>query len=247
MLNILIPLGGQSSFFDNEEYPYPKPLIEINGRLMIELLIESFSSLHTPYRFIFIVQKNDCRKFHLNNTLKLLAGDQAVIIELSGDTKGAACSALMAIDYIDNTDALLISNGDQLLDLDMNVLLDFFEHQQSDGGVVCFTSVHPKWSYVRLDEQQKIIETAEKRPISKHAIAGLYYFRQGSDFVKAAMRSISNDANVNGLYFIAPALNEMVLDNKRLTVYQVDNDCYHSFYSPQKIKEYEMKFVRSKG
>jgi NDP-sugar pyrophosphorylase family protein len=245
MLNILIPLGGQSSFFDSDEYPYPKPLIEINGRLMIELVIESFSSIKEPYRFIFIVQQADCRKYHLDDTLRLLTDDTTEIIMLSGETKGAACSALMAINHIDTDDRLIISNGDQLLDLDMNSLLTFYADQESDGGVVCFKSVHPKWSYVRLDDNQQITETAEKRPISSNAIAGLYYFRRGADFVKAAMKSIEKDANVNGLYFIAPTLNEMVLDNKRLNVYKVGNDQYHSFYSPQKIKEYEMKRSRS--
>jgi len=241
MINILIPLGGKSAFFDVDEYPYPKPLIEINGKLMIELLIESFSSISEDHRFIFIVQQEDCRKFHLDSTLKLLTNNNCELVMLSNVTKGAACSALMAIDHIDNDDQLIISNGDQILDIDITAVLDHMKHNKSDAGVVCFESVHPKWSYVRLDENGSIMETAEKRPISKNAIAGFYYFSRGADFVRSAMKSIEKDANVEGFYFIAPVLNEMVLENKKLDIFKIDNNKYHSFYSPQKIKEYEAK------
>ncbi len=239
MINILIPLGGKSAFFDNEEYPFPKPLIEINGKLMIELLIDSFSNIEEEYKFIFIVQQEDCRKYHLDNTLKLLTNDKCEIVILDNLTKGAACSALMAIDHIDTHDKLIISNGDQVIDSDMNHILGFMEGKKSDAGVVCFESVHPKWSYVRLDENDCIVETAEKRPISKNAIAGFYYFRHGIDFVKSAMKSIEKDSSVDGFYYIAPTLNEMVLENKKLDIYKIENHRYHSFYSPQKIKEYE--------
>jgi dTDP-glucose pyrophosphorylase len=127
---------------------------------------------------------------------------------------------------------------------DLNEIFDCFEDKNIDAGVICFTSVHPKWSYVRLDENNKIVETAEKRPLSKNAIAGFYYFKHGSDFVQSAMKSIENDANVNGIYFTAPILNEMVLENKNLEIFKIDSNQYHSFYSPQKIKEYENQFNR---
>jgi hypothetical protein len=103
---------------------------------------------------------------------------------------------------------------------------------------VTFESIHPRWSYARTDADLHIIETAEKRPISKHAIAGLYYFRQGRDFVDSAMNMIKKDAHVNGTYFIAPTLNEMVLHNKKLTIYPIENSRYHTFYTPNKINEY---------
>lgn len=240
MINILIPLGGKSTFFDIEEYPFPKPFVEINGKLMIELLIDSFASISEDHKFIFIVQQDDCRKFHLDNTLQLITNNKCEIVVLNNLTKGAACSALMAIDHIDTEDKLIVSNGDQVIDGDMNQILGFFEDKKSDAGVVCFESVHPKWSYVRLDENDGIVETAEKRPISKNAIAGFYFFRHGADFVKSAMKSIEKDSSIDGLYYVAPTLNEMVLDNKRLDLYKIDNSRYHSFYSPQKIKEYEM-------
>lgn len=240
MINILIPLAGGANFFDSDEYPYPKPLIEILGRMMIEMVIANFQSLKVPHHFIFVINQRDVLKFHLDDTLNLLTDGNCHVVQLKGDTRGAACSALMAVDYIDNNERLIIANGDQFLDMDIENVISTFDEEESDGGVVTFNSVHPKWSYVRLNDKHEIIETAEKRPISNNAVAGFYYFRKGSDFVTSAMNSIEKDASVNGLYFVAPVMNEMVLQQKKLTIFKIDNNRYHSFYSPQKIKEYEM-------
>lgn len=241
MINILMPLAGRSVFFDGPEYHYPKPLIEIHGKTMIEWAINDYKKIREEKRFIFIVNASDCSKHHIDNVLSLLTDHQCEIIRLEKETKGAACSALMAIDYIDNEDRLIIGNSDQIFDEDLNAVLKFFEKRGADGGVICFNTVHPRWSYVRLDDNSKIVESAEKRPISTKAIAGFYYFKKGKSFVSAAMRSIEKGASVDGIYYIAPVFNEMVLESKNLEVYETDSDKYHTFYSPQKIEEFEQK------
>lgn len=238
MLNILIPMGG-SSDFDSEEYRYPKPLIEINGKPLIELVVDCLDKIQGEKRFIFIVNATDCQKYHLDSVLHLITGDSGIVIQLEKETKGAACSALMAIDFIDNNDALMISNGDHIFDCDLNSVVSEFESRCVDAGTICFDSVHPKWSFVRLDKNNKIIETAEKRPLSRNAIAGLYYFRRGSDFVRAAMKTIEKDASVNGRFYVAPTLNELVLEGKNLEIHLIPSSAYHNFYSPHKLKEYE--------
>ena len=243
MINILIPLGGKSSFFDSHEFPYPKPLIEIHNKTMIQLVIENFSGL-TGKKFIFVVNKADCDTHHLDDILSLLTDNQCEIVKLSGETKGAACSALMAIEHIDSQMQLIITNGDQVIDIDVPQVVQDFKGRLLDAGVITFESVHPKWSYIRADERGHITESAEKRPLSKNAIAGFYYFKHGSDFVKAATQSIAKDANVNGMYYIAPTLNEIVLANKVLGYHKIPAEKYHSFYSPQKIKEYEKELEK---
>jgi len=188
-----------------------------------------------------VVNDEDCRKHHLDNILNLLTNEQCQVIKIRKETKGAACSALLAIKHINNDDELIIANGDQIFMDDLNRVLEIHRTNNFDAAVIIFNSVHPRWSYVRLDDNSLVIETAEKRPFSKQAIAGFFYFKKGSFFIKAAMNMIKKDASVNGAFFIAPSLNEMVLDKKRIGVYTIDNDKYHTFHSPQKINEYEKK------
>lgn len=237
MINILIPLAGKNQFFPEAEYPFPKPLIEFNGKTMIEHIIDNFSTIQKEKQFIFIVNSEDCKKYHLDNVLNILTHHTCKIIKLDNETKGAACSAMMAVEYIDNDTPLIISNADQLFDICLDEVINTFE--SSDAGVITFESIHPRWSYVRLDSENKVTETAEKRPISRSAIAGFYFFKNGKDFITSASKIIKKDASINGLYYISPVLNEMVLENKIINIFQIENDKYHTFYTPQKIKEYE--------
>ena len=238
MLNILIPMGGDN-VFAGEEFQFPKPLIEIDGRPLIELVVDCFSSISGDKRYIFTVNAADCQKHHLDDVLRLISGESSVVIQLEKGTKGAACSALMAVDYIDSDDELLISNSDHVIEHALENIINEFKSRGCDAGVACFDSVHPKWSFVRLDDEGNVVEAAEKRPLSRNAIAGLYYFRKGRDFVQSAMRMIEKDANVNGSFYVAPAMNEMILAGQRIATYSIPNESYHNFYSPHKIKEYE--------
>lgn len=230
-------MAGQSIFFDNSNYIYPKPLLEVRGKPMIQHVIENLSTISEEINFIFAVNASDCRKYHIDNVLNLLTDNKSIIISVENDTAGAACTALLAIDEINNDDPLIISNADQCFDGSLDMFISSFKERNLDAGVVCFDSVHPRWSYARLEDGQ-IVEASEKRPISRQAIAGLFYFKHGQYFVEAAMKSIYNDASVEGNYYVAPVINELVLGNKTLGICQVENKDYHTFYSPQLLEEY---------
>lgn len=239
-MKILVPIAGKSKFFDDKDFPFSKSLIEIMGKSMIQHVIDNLKTIKDDFEFIFIINNDDAKKFHLQNILKLLAKD-CKVIKVNNNTKGSLCSILLAIEYINNDEELLICNGDQIIDFDLNETLTFFRNEDSDSGIITFPSVHPRWSYIRLDEYNNVIETAEKRPLSRHAIAGFYYFKNGTAFVKGAMKSIEKSSDVNGSYYIAPVINQLILKNKRINYFEISPKQYHSFYSPQKIREYETK------
>jgi dTDP-glucose pyrophosphorylase len=242
VINILVPMAGKNLYFSENEFPFPKPLIEMGHKIMIEHVIHNLKSIGKHVQFIFVVSSADCNKFYFDSTLNVITNNKCLIVRLNGETKGAACSALMAINHICNDQPLIIANSDQLFEASLSDMLNSF--LEADAGVVTFESVHPRWSYVRLDDEQFVVETAEKRPISREAIAGLYYFRLGSDFVDAAMCSIKKDSSVNGNFYIAPTLNELILKGKTIRATKIDINKYHTFYTPQKIKEYESHLLR---
>ncbi|HWJ91871.1 MAG TPA: glycosyltransferase family 2 protein [Flavisolibacter sp.] len=238
MLNIIIPIAGTSELFEKAGYIYPKPLIEINGKLMIEMVLENLLPVKTEKKFTFIIREEDCVNFHLDNTLRLLIPD-ANVSTIKRPTQGALCSVLMSIDHIQPDDELLIVNGDQLIDQNLDKVIAAFHKEDAEAGLLTFSSVHPRWSYARTDENNQVLETAEKNPISKNAIAGFYYFKNASDFIEAATHVLLKDTRINDLFFISSTVNEYVLMNRKVLNFSIGGHQYHSFYSPQMINEYE--------
>ncbi len=243
-MNLVIPIASNSKFFTIEDYGYPKPLIEIMGKPMIQHVVENLTQEMTFEKTIFIVKQDECDKYHLDNTLTLLSPIKPELIKLRADTQGALCSILLAIEYINDAEPLLIANADQIFDGGITNYLNLFLTSDLDAACLTFNSVHPRWSYVRIDQNNLVVETAEKRPISKHAVAGLYMYKKGSDFVKYGMNSIRHGTNVDGKYYISPVFNEFLLAGKKVGHFEIANDKYHTFYSPQKIEEYESQFIR---
>ncbi|MCW2249613.1 dTDP-glucose pyrophosphorylase [Azospirillum fermentarium] len=239
MINILVLLAGSSTPFREAGYSYPKSLIEIAGLPAVERVLAAYRPLEAlGARFIFVVRGDENRRFHIGMVLRLLMPD-AMVVETPGETAGAACTALLAVAEIDNGSPLIIANGDQIIDHDLRNVVADFQNRGLDGGILVFKAVHPRWSYVKCDDDGLLIEAAEKRPISDLATAGFYWFARGRDFVRAAERMILKDAHVDNAFFICPAYNEMILDQKRVGVHLMTRDAYHSLATPALMQRYE--------
>ncbi len=238
-MQIIVPLAASDRFFDRSEYHFPKPLIEIGGAPMIKWVVDPVR-LHFPgARFIFIVRAEDCRQFDLDGALRQLTDPDTRIIRVETATMGAVCSCLLAVDALDPDDELLIMNGDQVIEQDLRAVVDDYRHRQLDAGVIAFDSVHPRWSYIRPGDDGLVHEAAEKRVISRLALTGFYYYARSRFFVDAAMNLIRHAGHVNGTYYIAPTLNEMILADRRVGYVRIEENRHHSFYSPQKVEQYE--------
>ena len=130
---------------------------------------------------------------------------------------------LKAKDLIDNDEHLLMINSDQFIEWDSNNAMYGFAADNIDGGILTFESTHPKYSYVKLDENGFASEVVEKKVISNMATVGAYYWSKGSDFVKYAERMIEKDARVNGEFYVAPVYQEAIDDGKKIRVKSIES------------------------
>ena len=217
-LNVLIPMAGAGSRFEQSGYTFPKPLIDVNGEPMIKVVTEN---LNIEATFIYIVQKKHREKYNLDTLLSLISPN-CKIIEVDGLTEGAACTSLLAKELINNDQPLLMANSDQFIEWDSNEFIYKMNETESDGGIVTFKSSHPKWSFAKIDQSGFVIEVAEKKPISDIATVGIYYWKKGSDYVKYAEQMISNDIRVNNEFYVCPVFNEAINDGKKIRTFNVD-------------------------
>lgn len=239
MLNVLLPMAGLSPLSEELGYPYPSPLVEICGVPLIQRVIENFTELGSELCITAVLRSEDCRRFHLDSTIKLLAGTNTKITTLQKDTAGALCSVLMSIEHINDDTPLVIANTDQIFDRGiLRSLMQQIEAIDPDAACPTFDSVHPRWSFLRVING-RVVEAVEKNPVSHHAVAGLYYFKSGKQFSELAMRAILNGRDIDGRFFISAALNEYILAEKTVVVIPVDGCSYHSFFTAQRVVEYE--------
>ena len=216
-LNVVIPMAGHGSRFQNAGYTFPKPLIEINNKPMIQIVLET---LNIDANFIFIIQKEHQTKYNISSLLRTLKPN-CTIIELNKVTKGAACTVLLAKKYIKNDHPLIISNSDQYIEWDSNNTMYSFLNKKYDGGILTFEAYHPKWSYAKINKKNLVIEVAEKKVISKHATVGVYYWKKGKEFVKYAEKMIKENLRINNEFYVCPVFNEAIKDNKKIAISKV--------------------------
>lgn len=217
-MNVLIPMAGAGSRFQKAGYTFPKPLIEVNGKPMIQVVVEN---LNIDARHIFVVQKEHYESYNLKHLLNLISPG-CEIVQVDGMTEGAACTTLLAKEFINNDEPLLYANSDQFLDWDSNEFMYSMEADEVDGGMLTFTATHPKWSFAKLGEKGFITEVAEKKPISDIATTGIYYWRHGSDYVKYAEEMIQKDIRVNNEFYVCPVFNQAIADGKRIKTFHFD-------------------------
>lgn len=235
MINIVIPMLGDNYFSDEKDRVFPLPLREVCGKTILEYIVNNYQDIPNK-QFIFIIKEYDSRRFHLDEILRRLDSECQVLV-VKDKTQGMACSTMLAIEYIKDSNPLIIANDNQFLETDIGSALESFSG--FDAGAITFESIHPRYAYAKVNEDNLMVCAYEKNPISKHAIAGFYYFRKGSDFIAASQSMIKKDVNYEGQYFIAPVFNEMILQNKRITIFEIPKDSYHTFYSLAKVREYE--------
>jgi NDP-sugar pyrophosphorylase family protein len=236
MIRIVVPIGGEGKRFAEQGYTFPKPLVEIAGRPMIDLVVENLTPKE-PHQFIFVCLQEHIRKFSLDRVLQL-ASPGCAIISLGGPTSGALCTVLMAMDHLVADGELVTANADQILDASMDDFLGKARASEADGSLMTFPSTHPKWSYAQTDDEGNVVAVAEKRPISRNATVGLYYFRRSSDFVKGAEQMILKHATFNGQFYLCPVFNELILMGRRLTIYPITREQMHSLGTPEDAEQY---------
>ena len=231
-LNVLIPMAGAGSRFATAGYTFPKPLIDVEGKPMIQLVVEN---LNIDANYIYVVQKSHREKFNLDTLLNLITPN-CTIVEVDGVTEGAACTALLAKEFIDNGNPLFFANSDQFVEWDSNEFFYKMNENDCDGGIPVFRSTHPKWSFAKLDKDGFVTEVQEKNPISDLATIGFYYWKQGSDFVKYSEEMIEQEIRVNGEFYVCPVYNNAIKGGLKVRTF--DTPKMWGLGTPEDLKHY---------
>lgn len=236
-IEIVIPMAGLGSRFKQAGYTNPKPFIDVMGKPMIEWVIDNVKPTRYPSHFTFICHEAHLKEFPVAEMLKRKIPD-ASIVTVKNTTEGAACTVLLAIENLKHSRPLLLANSDQWVDVSIDTFLDEAFRTKTDGMIMSFEADDKKWSFARLGEGGRVVEVAEKKPISSHATVGIYFFKQAMDFVRGAEQMILKDIRTNNEYYVCPVYNELILAQKDIRIFDIGSQNMHGLGTPEDLERF---------
>lgn len=237
MSTAILILAAQQRAADSAADGYPLCLTEVDGASLIERIIENTRAI-ADSKYLFALLDKEVKRFHLDKAVSLLARNSKIVC-IPDRTGGSACTALLAACQINSDDSLLIISANELVECDLSQVVSQFEGSNFDAGTLIFHSIHPRYSYVRLSQDDMVIEAAQQNPISSHATAGIFWFKRTSQFIDAAKATIRKGSTTSGSFYLAPTFNELILSQKRIGVFKIGNEKYHPLKNSRQIERFE--------
>lgn len=237
-INILILANSKNSFEEKNNF-YPICLTETGNISLLENIILNTKDINYS-NYFFTFSEDDAKKYHLNKIVSILVKNSNSIL-VPENTQGSACTSLLAACQMEQDSELLIICANELVKINFKLVIEKFQKNKYDAGTIVFKSIHPRYSYVKLDELNYVKEASQKEPISDNATAGVFWFFKTSDFVNGAKNIIRKGATVDNLYYIALVFNELVLSHQKIGVYELPQDKYFPLKEEKQINNFESK------
>jgi NDP-sugar pyrophosphorylase family protein len=230
-------MAGEGSRFKSKGFERPKPFIDVNGKPMIERVIENLNI--TDARFILIARKEHIEK-EKKITEYIMSKYNIQIVLVDKLTEGTDCTVLYARNYINTNEPLLIANSDQIVDIDLNDFVRDCINRDLDGSILTFKDKYknPKWSFAKVDESGLVVEVKEKEVISDYATVGIYFYSKGKDFVDSSIDMIVRNDRVNNEFYVCPTYNYAIKNGKKIGIFDIDFLNMHGLGTPEDLKQY---------
>lgn len=238
-VQFLVPIVDDSIYFPIADYFFPKPLVEVCGLPMIVQVIRNYQNSLNISKFIFVISESIDSKFSLSRILSLNSLPEVSIVRRKAQASGGLCSALLAVDEIDDNLPLIVANMDEYIISNIQQTIDKFVTLNVAAGLVSFPSTHPRWCYADIDNFNRVLSVAEKQVISRDALAGFYYFKSKSTFVGAASSALLDGDSIENNFYLSSAINQVLLSGGDVFAERITSDEYHSFFSPEAVHEFE--------
>lgn len=246
MLNIVIPMAGHGSRFQAAGYRDPKPLIPVHDIPMIRTVIDNLRPSR-EHRFHFLCQQSHIDDYPLAQLLRE-AAPGCEIRTLQSVTAGAACTVLLASDWIDNQTPLMIANCDQWIDFSIDRYLEAGMREDVDAFLMTMRDDSPKWSYVKRNADGEIQGVVEKVVVSDEATVGIYNFARGCDFVNSAKEMIRENDRSKNEFYVAPVYSRLIRDRRRVETVSIGDagEVMHGLGTPQDLDSFLQRGFESR-
>ena len=235
MINIVIPMAGAGSRFQKDGYSLPKPFIDVKGKMMIERVLEGIRVSNAHYTLIIREEFKTENRTLLD---KISCEYNIAFVSVEKITQGASCTALAAMDIINNLNPVVFVDSDNIFDNDaFSAFLNSALKENIDGSLLTVHSDKDCFSYAKI-ENGFVVETREKEVISNHAITGAYYFAHGTDFCRSSIEMMMYGDKAKNEYYMSNVYNRAIKKGLKVSVFDIPTESWHCVGTPEQLEKY---------
>lgn len=245
-INIIIPLAGEGSRFEEKNFPKPKPLIKVFKKTLIEISIKSLKIKDANYFFVIKKYKDNKLNKELMGILKKYTSKKR-IIQIKKTTSGPV-STCLKVKNIDQNKPLIIANCDQYLNWNPDLFFNFVKKKEIVGSVLTYKSRNKKNSFVAL-KKGKIINIVEKKAISNHALIGVHYWKKTKYFFQSSKKLIFElkKNKIKREPYISETYSYLLKKKLTLVPYSLNKSEFFLIGTPKDYFSFKKKFKDKKN
>jgi len=228
-MHIVIPMSGIGKRFIDGGYDVPKPLIEIDGKPIIQYVVELFPG---ETKFTFICNDLHFETTQMKETLLKIA-PKSEIVSIESHTLGPVYTVSKIMDRLDDEEEIIVNYCDFGTYWDYEDFLSHTRNRNADGAIVSYKGFHPhmlgvtKYATIR-ENKQWMLEIKEKGSFTDDRLQefvsnGTYYFKKGRYIKKYFKEMMDKDINLNGEFYVSLIYNLLVRDNLKVSVYDIQH------------------------
>lgn len=241
-MKIVITMAGMGSRFKNIGINIPKYKIIANKKTLFEWSMLSLSDFFKE-EFIFVVRREILDMDFLNTVCRGLGISNFEVKVLETVTDGQATTAYLADEFIAEDESCIVYNIDTYVK--PNEILKSEIKDEFDGFIPAIEAEGERWSFVKVDETEKVIDVAEKVPISNLATIGFYYFKKWKVYKQIYEQNKSSIIKDSKEVYIAPMYKQMINSNMNIGIKKLDAAFVKILGTPEEIEVFDPEYYKN--
>jgi len=232
-VQIIIPMSGLGQRFVEAGYNDPKPLITVDGKPIIEHVVNLFPG---EKNVTFICNEQHLKETNMRRVLNNICPNGKIYEVPVEGREGPVHAVSLIFDNIDDDKEVIVSYCDYGTYWDYEEFLKDTRDRNADGAIACYKGFHPHMlgtdNYAFLKETESdsrwMEAIQEKMPftndrMSEYASNGTYYFKSGAIMKKYFQVLMDKKMKVNNEYYVSMVYNLLVEDKLKVNIFEIEH------------------------